>query len=104
MNYNAGKGPGLLAYNVTKTTYEYLMRLVDLGIIEGKLGEMKLSPQIAEIAEALHVVAAGGSVKIEVTARGSPDIVQELRNRLDESTRDANEINGKSGYDLTLLP
>ncbi len=104
MNYNNGKGPGLVAYNVTRTTYDYLMRLVDLGIIEGKVGEMKLAPQIQEIADALNIVAAGGSVKIEVTGRGSPDIAQELRSRLDDAIRDANDINGKSGYYLTLLP
>ncbi|MGK3990162.1 hypothetical protein WME99_44370 [Sorangium sp. So ce136] len=104
VSYPANQGPGLVAYNITRSGYEYLMRLIDLGIVEGMLGAMDLSPQVKEIFEALHVVAAGGDVKIEIKSRGNPDIVHELQRRIEQAGRDANEINAKAGYYLTAVP
>ncbi|WP_437873764.1 hypothetical protein WME73_25170 [Sorangium sp. So ce302] len=80
------------------------MRLIDLGIIEGTLGAMDLSPQIKEIFKALHTVAAGGEVRIVIEHRGNPDIENELQQRIAQARQDANEVNAKSGYYLTIAP
>jgi hypothetical protein len=95
-------GPRLVGYQLASQTYEYMMRLIDLGVFEGAVGDMKLTAQVAEVVEALHQVLSGGEVTIETKHRGNPDILNELRRRLEAAQAEANEINKKSGYYVTI--
>jgi hypothetical protein len=101
MPYQANQGPSLVAYNLTASGYAYLMRLLQLGAIEGRLGAMDLHHDLKPVFDAMHAVLAGGTVEIKILHRGSPDIVNELRGLLEQTRRDGNEINEKAGYYLT---
>ncbi|WP_437532143.1 hypothetical protein WME79_04060 [Sorangium sp. So ce726] len=102
MSYESRLGPSLVGYNLTHSGYEYVQRILDLGMLEGELGHMKPTPAVAEIIKALHTVLAGGEVKIETVHRGNPDIVNELQERTEQMQYDANTINEKSGFYVTL--
>jgi len=103
MSYGAEDGPQIIGHSVTYSAYEYLKRIISLGVFEGSLGKMRISDAMQPIVDAMHVVLAGGEVKIEVLHRGNPDIVSELRTRVEVATNDANVINEKSGYYVTLM-
>jgi len=103
MSYGAEDGPQLIAHSVTYSAYEYLKRIISLGVFEGTLGKMQISDAVRPVVDAMHVVLAGGEVKIEIVHRGNPDILNELRTRVDAATKDANEINEKSGYYVTIM-
>jgi hypothetical protein len=94
--------PTLVTYPLARSAYEYMMRVKDLGAFEGALGQMSLLPALAPVIEAAHTILAGGSVEIKVTQRGNPDIVHQLAQMLAQSTKDANYINEKSGYYVTI--
>ena len=94
--------PRVVAYNLASSTYDYMMRLVSLGVVEGELGSQTVPHDIRKTMEALHHVLAGGEVKIELVRRGNPDIVNELNERFDSGLKEANEINHKSGYYFTV--
>lgn len=101
MSYDSKTGPRTVGYQLASQTYEYLMRLIDLGIFEGAVGEMTLNPTVQPILTALHQVLSGGEVKIEVVHRGNPDIINELNSRLADAGTESNEINKKAGYYVT---
>ena len=63
--------PTLVSYPLARSAYEYIMRMKDLGALEGALGEMSLLPALQPIVEAIHVILAGGSVDVKVTARAN---------------------------------
>jgi hypothetical protein len=94
--------PTLVTYPLARSSYEYIMRLKELGAIEGALGSMTVMPELQPIVDAIHTVLAGGAVKIEVTQRPNPDIVRELNDMLAQGQKDANYINEKSGYYVTI--
>ncbi len=50
-----------------------------------------------------HAVLAGGKVAVTIESRGNPDIFNEMNRRLEAANRDANEINQKAGYYVTLM-
>lgn len=99
--YPSNLGPTLVSYALTQSSYEYLMRAIGLGVFEGPVGDMQLAKEVEPIVEALHTVLAGGSVKVEIERRGSPDIKRELDDRIAQARRDSNEINRKSGFYVT---
>jgi hypothetical protein len=103
MSYDPEQGPQIIGHSVTYSAYEYLKRIISLGVFEGTLGNMRVSDAVRPVIDAMHVVLAGGEVKIEVVHRGNPDIVSELARRVEDSTRDANAINEKSGYYVTIM-
>lgn len=94
-------GPRIVSYNLATHTYEYIMRMVNLGVFEGPLGDMKPTEQVAKVLEALHQVVAGGEVKIEVVHRGNPDILNDLNRIVREALAESNEINKKAGFYFT---
>ena len=94
--------PTLVTYPLARSAYEYIMRMKDLGALEGELGNMSLLPALKPLIEAIHVVLAGGSVDVTVTSRANPDIVRELEQMFEKGSEDANYINKKSGYYVTL--
>jgi hypothetical protein len=97
-------GPRLVGYNLSSQTYEYMMRLLDVGLLDGPLGHMKPNPRVAPLFDALHHVLAGGSVEVNVTSPGSPDVYNDLNRRAAAGIKEANEINEKSGYYVTINP
>jgi hypothetical protein len=101
MSYPGDTGPRTVGYQLASSTYEYLMRAIDLGLFEGPLGNMKPNPSVQPILDALNQVLAGGEVKIEVVRRGSPDILNELNRRLADAAAESNSINQKAGYYVT---
>ena len=97
-------GPTTVSYTMAASIYEYVARMIDLGAVEGSLGEQQLPHHVWQVVEALHIVLAGGSVKIKVENRGNPDIVSDLNRRVTEGTSHANAINGAAGYYVTAVP
>jgi len=75
--------------------YKYLLRVFDLGAVEGPLGKMDINPILIE---AFHHVLAGGEVEIKLARRSDPDVVEELNDRLRQGCKETNEINKASGY------
>ena len=104
MEYNSGVGPRTVSYTLASNFYEYLMRLIDLGMIEGPIGDMKPNPEIAKVVELVHAVLAGGEVRAEIIRRGNPDIFNELNRRLVTAQAEANAINAAAGYYVTASP
>jgi len=94
--------PTLVSYPLARSAYEYIMRMKDLGAVEGALGNMSLLPALKPLMDAIHVILAGGSVEIKVTQRGNPDVIHELQAMFDQGQKDANYINEKSGYYVTI--
>ena len=94
--------PTLVTYPLARSAYEYIMRLKELGALEGALGSMTILPALQPVVAAIHTGLAGGAVKIEVTQRANPDIVRELNEMLAQGQKDANYINEKSGYYVTI--
>lgn len=101
MSYSSDD-PTLVSYPLARSTYEYMMRLKELGAIEGALGQMSLLPELKPVIDAIHVILAGGEVSIDVKKRGNPDIIHELEEMFDRGQKDANFINEKSGYYVTV--
>jgi hypothetical protein len=97
-------GPRLVGYNIAYSLYEYLERLIDLGLLEGPLGHMDLNAKVKPIMEALHQVLAGGTVNIQVTTPGSPQVVQELAQLIKQARDDGNAINKAVGFYMTAAP
>ena len=97
-------GPSTVSYTLTKSGYEYLMRMLNLGLVEGPIGDMKTPPEIVELVHAIHHVLAGGKAEVKITLKGNPDIVNELNAKLDNSAADSNAINKAAGYYVTLVP
>jgi hypothetical protein len=103
-DYEFDRGPTPVSYMLPLATLEYMLRLNELGLIEGPLGDQRLSPDVEKIMWALHNLLAGGEVSVEIKRRGNPDIVRNLEARMAQGTKDANEINKKAGYYVTVLP
>lgn len=101
MSYNDIRGPRVVGLTVASSLSEYLMRAQELGAVEGPDGELRISPEVMPILEALHQVLAGGTVEVTVTHRGNPDIFNELNRRVQQVGREANSINKAAGFYLT---
>lgn len=93
--------PRTVSYTLSSKMYEYLMRMIDLGLLEGPLGEMKPAPQVKKVVEALHIVAAGGEVEITITKPAQQDVLSDLNRRLSIAQEESNEINKAAGYYVT---
>src|SRR5262245_48962392 len=82
---------------VTRTTVAsaegYMIRLLQLGVMEGALGEMEISPILKPVLEAMHHVLTGGEVEIKLGATGNVLLVQELERRLEEAVHEFNIVN-----------
>ena len=89
---------------VTRTTVAsaegYMIRLLQLGVMEGALGEMEISPILKPLLEAMHHLLAGGEVEIKLRATGNVLLVQELERRLEEVVHDFNIVNQHSEHPI----
>jgi hypothetical protein len=71
---------------------DYLARLVELGLYEGKRGDLALSSTLAPLVHALHHVLAGGEVQVTVIRPGHAGAVEDLQRRLACATVEANAL------------
>ena len=92
--------PKLITRETTLNGYAYQVRLLQLGVLEGALGDIAVNPDLKPVLEALHQVLAGGTVEIKIAQAGNLDIVAELTHRLERATAEANAINKQSDYTL----
>ena len=92
----------LLMQNTTLQLHQYVQRLVELGAAIGGFGKAEINPKVKPINEAFHHILAGGEVKLELINEGDPSIVEELDALIDEGYEEANRINKKAGYRLTM--
>jgi hypothetical protein len=90
----------LVSRETTSNGYAYQMRLLQLGALEGRLGNIAINPDLQPVLEALHQVLAGGTVEIKIAQAGNLDVVTELNRRLERATIEANAINKNSEYTL----
>lgn len=101
-DYSFDAGPTPIQYTIPLAALKYMLRLNERGLIEGPIGDQHLSAEVDAIIRALHVVLAGGEVKIEITERGDPDLVRQLDTMLEDAHKASNEINAKAGYYVTI--
>jgi hypothetical protein len=96
--------PGLVTQSITTSLYEYVKRMLELGVVTGKLGEMMMHPSLEELKNALHTVMAGGTVEITFIEgeEGNGVVKKELNELFEYAYYEANEINKKARYRLTL--
>ncbi|MCP3166141.1 MULTISPECIES: hypothetical protein [Myxococcus] len=94
-------GPRLVSVPLVGAVSDYLQRIQDLGAVEGPGGAVGLNPALEPVMEALHHLLAGGEVEVRVTRRGHPRLVQELRQRVDDATREVNELQRVAGCTLS---
>ena len=92
------------AYNFNATSHAYLARLLELGAVEGAMGEMKLAPNVATLIDALHHVLAGGEVAVSVVQPGNAAVVADLSRQLVAGTDEANKANEKAGFYVEAVP
>jgi hypothetical protein len=102
-SYNDVKGPRVSNITVASGIGEYILRVQELGVVEGTSGAAELHPSLKPVMEALHHVLAGGEVELKVVHRGNPDIVTELNRRVEQSIQEANAINAAAGFYLTAM-
>ncbi len=100
----SGYALGLVGTQLTPALYQYLNRLIELGIFEGPNGNMTINPAVQPLVDALHQVMAGGTVSVQVTTPGTAAVVAELAGLIQQGTDQANEINKKVGFYLTAVP
>ena len=96
------KGLALAGVNLASSTHKYLLRTLELGVLEGALGKMNINPSLRPVIEALHHVLAGGKVELHVTQPGNPDIRKELQNHFKQGIQEANAINRRAGYRIIV--
>jgi hypothetical protein len=94
------KEPQLVKRETVASADSYMIRLLQLGAIEGALGEMDINPLLKPVIEAMHHVLTGGEVEIKIVTPGNTLMVQELNHRLEQTTRDLNIINQQVGYSV----
>ena len=100
--YAEVKEPKLVKRQTVASADGYMIRLLQLGAVEGALGEMDINPVLEPVIEAMHQVLAGGEVEIKLVAAGNPLLVEELKSRLAQATQDLNTINRQAEY--SVLP
>ena len=101
-NHPDGRGPRGEEVAVAPSLGAYLMRLQELGAVEGPHGAQQLSPEMMPIVQALHHVLAGGSVEVRVAEQGNPDIFNELNRRVEQVVRESNALNEAVDFYLTI--
>lgn len=94
------KAPRMVGVNLASCMYEYLLRICELGALEGALGEMDIHPSLKPLIEAMHHILAGGRAETKILENGNPDIVLDLNGRLARGNQEGNEINRVAGYGI----
>ncbi|WP_240359207.1 hypothetical protein [Pyxidicoccus trucidator] len=94
-------GPSAVNVTLASGLGAYLMRVQELGAVEGAEGSLAVNPVLEPVLKALHHVLAGGEVEVHLLRRGNPDIVAELDHRATQATQEANTLNKAAGVSLT---
>ncbi|MFP2912679.1 hypothetical protein ACLESD_48250 [Pyxidicoccus sp. 3LFB2] len=94
-------GPSAVRVTLASGLEAYLVRVQQLGAVEGAEGSLALNPALQPVLAALHHVLAGGEVEVNVVRRGNPDIVAELEHRAAQATHEANTLHKAAGISLT---
>jgi hypothetical protein len=94
--------PQLVTRAMVASAQAYMIRLLQLGAMEGTLGDLDLNPSLKKLIEAIHQVVAGGEAEVKLVEAGESQVVQELNSRLEQAIKDGNSINRQAGY--SLLP
>jgi hypothetical protein len=76
---------------------EYLVRVQELGAVEGLEGSVEISPSLKPVLEAMHHVLAGGEVRVHIVRGGQQEIFQELQQRAIQATEETNALNQPYG-------
>lgn len=97
-------GPRLIGYNMGYDAYEYLEHLLEHGLVVGPLGRMEINAKVRPLVDAMHHVLAGGTVKVEVTTPGNPQVVAELADAAKKAGEESNAINKAMGFYVTAIP
>jgi len=92
----------LLIQNVPSGVFEYAKRMLELGVVLGKIGDVDINPHLNLITQALHQVMAGGEVEIKLIKSGLQAIVDELDDLMERGYNEANAINRAAGYRLAM--
>jgi hypothetical protein len=100
--YTEVQEPQLVTRQTVASAKAYMVRLLQLGAMEGALGEMDINPLLKPMIEAMHHVLAGGRVEIKLLEAGEPQVVRELNRRLEQVTEETNTMNQQAGYVLLL--
>src|SRR5262245_44179364 len=100
--YVEEREPKLIKRETVASADGYMIRLLQLGAMEGALGEMNICSVLKPVLEAMHHVLTGGEVEIKLVAEGNSLLVQELNGRLEQATQDLNAINRQVGH--SVLP
>jgi hypothetical protein len=93
-----------VAYPLATSIHAYFARCLEVGAIEGSLGDQHLLAEVRELVRCLHHLLAGGKVTCAVEQRGSMDIYNDLERLFEIGERDANEINAAAGYYVSVVP
>jgi hypothetical protein len=96
--------PTTVAYPMASTIYAYFRRCIEIGAVQGSLGEMELNDRIKPLVDCIHHVLAGGEVTSEMINPGSPDVYNDLTRLFHKGMEDANTINKAAGYYVSLAP
>ena len=94
--------PQLVTRTTVASAKAYVIRLLQLGAVEGTTGDADINPQLQPMIEAIHHVLAGGKAEIKLVEAGEMQVVQELNRRLAEVTEETNTINRRGEYTLFL--
>ena len=90
----------MVGVNLASCMHEYLLRICELGALEGALEEMDIPPSLKPLIEAMHHILAGGRAEVNILEQGDPDIVSDLNGRLARGIQESNEINRLAGYSI----
>ena len=90
----------MVGVSLAFSMHEYLLRIGDLGALEGSLGEMDIPPSLKPLIEAMHHILAGGRAEVNILEPGDPDTVLDLNSRLERGNQESNEINKVAGHSV----
>jgi hypothetical protein len=104
---------GIVQVNLASESYKHLLRLLELGALQGTLGALTINPSVRPLVDALYEVLAGGSVTVTASwsssasgtltiTAGVPQTVTELKNLETDGLVQLNEINAKAGFGLVI--
>jgi hypothetical protein len=102
----------IVQVQLTSESYRYLLRLLDLGVLQGTAGALTINPSVRPLIDCLYEVLAGGSVQITAATAGTPttltmtsgvpQTVNDLKSLETDSLARINDVNGKVGYGLVV--
>lgn len=82
---------------VAPSAKAYLDALNRYQLLHGDIGDQAIGDQAKEVLRALHVVLAGGSVRVEIEEQGAVSIVDELERALMAALEETNAICRRGG-------